>query len=456
MHAEGCQGCPDGGSEEPADRRRDARVLAAMTVLLAVLLVAVPAAVRRTAPDPLSGGPAPPSGVYTAPTRGSLYTDGAFVEGVRRQPWTTGPAGQDVPEPALDTRHVVFAGTFPGGRWALVAGADPARPRPPDADGDGRRDLDRLGSVAIAWFTGPAEATPEQMTVHGVPRVVAADEPTALTNPATGTAVIIGAPGDRIEVSFGLRLAADGVPRRDYEPVGDWHGVVSLREVPAASLDRVLRYRVLRDGDVLTGGSDSIPDVRSRLPEIYFDRVRTAPPPAPGDRAALAAIDDLSRRTGVPVPVLPSPRILWAGDLATWDGGSARLTVLAVQTPDGLSYVAAALGWDTGGGEVARTECGSELRPAGTPIERSVVVVRCDPASGPGDAPTDGLVVVAPPGAATARAVDGDDRVVAEYPLTDGVAVAPVPPGLATVQVLDAGGATIADRAPMGAVDFGD
>ena len=32
----------------------------------------------------------------------------------------------------------------------------------------------------------------------------------------------------------------------------------------------------------------------------------------------------------------------------------------------------------------------------------------------------------------------------------------PVPPGLATVQVLDAGGATITDRAPMGAVDFGD
>jgi hypothetical protein len=426
-----------------------------MAVLLAVVLVAFPSAVRRTAQDAGPGGPAPPSGVYTTPTRGSLYTDGAFVEGVRRQPWTTGPDGDDVREPPLDTRHVVFAGTFPGGRWALVAGADADGPRPPDEDGDGRRDLDRLGYVAVAWLTGPAGATPEQMTVHGVPRVVDADEPTALINPATGSAVIVGAPGDRIEVSFRLRMAADGTPRRDFEPVSDWHGVASLRELPAASLDGALRYRVLRDGDVLTGPADSLRH-DPRLPAIDFDRVRAAPPPASGDLAAIAAVDDLLGRTGVSASFVPSFRILWAGDLAVRDGGSARLTVLAVETPDGPYYVAGALGWDAAGGRVATAGCGSEVWPAGTPVERSVVVVRCDPAGGPAGSPTDSLVVVAPPGTATARAMDGDDRVVAEYPLVDGVVVAPVPPGLATVEVLDAGGNGVAERAPMRTVDFGD
>jgi hypothetical protein len=452
VHAEDCQSFPDLASAEQAGLVREARVLTAMAVLLAVVFVAVPFAVSRTAHET---GPAPSSGVYTTPTRGSLYTDGNFVEGVRRQPWSSGPAGADVPEPPLDTRHVVFAGTFPGGRWALVAGADPGGPLPPDDDGDGRRDLDRLGWVAIAWFTGPAGATPEQMTVHGVPRVVDADEPTALTNPATRTAVIVAAPDDRIEVSFLVRLAPDGTPHRDYEPVGDWHGVASLREVPLASLDRALRYRVLRDGDVLTGPSDAIQDLDVRLPEIRFDQVRAAPPLAPGDRAAITAIDDLSARTGVAVAFLPSFRILWAGDLVTRDGGPARLTVLAVETPDGPYYVAGALGWGVGSGQVATTLCGSEVRPAGTAIERAVVVVRCDRTGGTGRAPTDSLVVVAPRGTAMARALDADERVVAEYVLADGVAVAPVPPGLATVEVLDVDGTTVDHRAPMDVADLG-
>lgn len=459
MHAEDSQRFPDLVSAELADRlrtrRREARIVAAMAVLLAVVFVVVPFAVSPTARDPGPAGPAPPSGVYTTPTRGSLYTDGNFVEGMRRQPWTSGPAGKDVPEPPLETRHVVFAGTFPGGRWGLVAGADPGGPLPPDLDGDGRRDLGRLGSVAVAWFTGPAGATPEQMTVHGVPHVVDADEPTALTNPATGSAVIVAAPGDRIEVSFHLRLGADGTPHRDYEPVGDWHGIAVLREVPVASLDRALRYRVLRDGDVLTGPSDSLHDLDVSVSEITFEYVRAVPLPAPGDRAAIAAIDDLAGRTGVAVPFLPSLRILWAGDLPTRDGSSARLTVLAAETPDGPYYVAGALGWDVGGGQVATTVCGSEVRPAGTRIERSVVVVRCDPAGSPGTAPTDSLVVVAPPGTAMARALDADDRVVAEYALTDGVAVVPVPPGLAVVEAAVPGGRT-EHRPPMGTADLGD
>ena len=57
----------------------------------------------------------------------------------------------------------------------------------------------------------------------------------------------------------------------------------------------------------------------------------------------------------------------------------ARLTVLAVETPDGPSYVAGALGRGVGGGEVATTVCGSEIRPASTAIEPSSEATRPPP-----------------------------------------------------------------------------
>jgi hypothetical protein len=416
--------------------------------------------VSRTEQDAGPAAPAPSSAaVYSAPTRGSLADEAFFVDGVRRLPWTGGPAGDDVPEPPLDSRHVVFAGTFSFGRWVLVAGADPDEPLPRDENGDGRRELDRLDTVAIAWFSGPEDATPEEMTLTTVPRIVAADEPTSLVESRRGGMVIVAAPGDRIEVSALLQLNADGTPRREYERVSDWNGVVVRQEVPIASHERGYRYRVIRDGTVLTGTYESIPDPDFRQPAIEFDRLRPAPPPAPGDYAAAAAIDDLFGRTGVSAPFVPSSTIVWAGDLATRDGGSARLTVLAVVMPasDGSPYyVTGALGFDAGGSEVATTSCGAEFRPGDPPPDQSVFVLRCDPAGGPGDAPTDSLVVVAPPASAVAKALDAGGRVLAEYALTDGVAVAPVPPGLATVQVLDDAGASVAIRAPMDEADFGD
>ena len=70
---------------------------------------------------------------------------------------------------------------------------------------------------------------------------------------------------------------------------------------------------------------------------------------------------------------------------------------------------------------------------------------------------TPSLVTEGPEAAidAMARALDADERVIAEYVLAGGVAVAPVPPRLSTVEVLDADGTTVDQRAPMDVADLG-
>jgi len=434
-------------------QQRRKRALGALAAALAVIVVAVPVVVSLTGQDTGPAAPASSSAaVYATTTRGSLAGENFFVDGVRRLPWTGGPAGDTVPEPPLDSRHVVFAGTFSFSRWVLVAGADPDGPLPPDEDGDGRRDLDQLDSVLIAWFRGPEDATPEEMTPATEPRIVAADEPTSLTESARGGLVIVAAPGDRIEMSGRAMFEQDGTPRREYEPVSDWNGVVVRQDVPIASFDRAMRYRVIRGGNVVTGTYDTIPNADFRLPDVDFARLRPAPPAAPGDAAVPAAIDDLFGRTGVSFPFV-EVSILWAGDLPARDGRSARLSLLAVLMPDdGPYYVTGALGWDQGGGQVATASCGSEFRPTTTALDSSVFVMRCDATTG---APTDSLVVVAPPtGFPTVRTVTGGQG-LDEVAVIDGVGVLPVPPGPFEVEVVDTSGGGLRYD-PMGTADLGD
>jgi hypothetical protein len=183
-------------------------------------------------------------------------------------------------------------------------------------------------------------------------------------------------------------------------------------------------------------------------------RLRDAPPAHPGDAAAPTLIEDLLTRTGV-APDSITATIMWAGDLGTRDGGSARVTIIAVELPSGAVYVGGVLGHvpDEGPPGVL---CGSELRAAGIRVEELTVVLVCDPEPGR-DVPVDSarLVVVAPPDATTVRPLTAEGRPTGTYRLTDGVAVLPAPENLhATVEVLDAVGDTVDARAPMGYADL--
>jgi hypothetical protein len=432
------------------DRRRKERALAAVGAVLAVVLVAVPIALSRTADDPGPAAPAHSSGVYTTPTRGGLSDDLDFVEGVRRLPWTNGPAGSDGLEAPLDSRRVVYASDVPGARWALVAGASPTA-LPPD-EGVDPADLGERTSMVIAWFTGPSGATVEEMSLYSVPRVVRPDRPTALADTVTGVAVIVAAPGDRIEVSRTASIDTDGTPTREYTSEDAPQGIAVVSETPvAASIDRALKYRVITGSAVFSDRADAYPNPDFTPPDVELARLRPAPSPAPGDATVVVAIDEELSRSGL-VPPAVSFTELWAGDVPTTDGGSGRLTLLAAEFSGGGVHVVAGLGWDGGGGPMTRA-CGSEARPAGTPLDDQVFVVRCDPENG---VPTNSLVVVAPPGTASARALDAGGGPLADYPLVDGVAVVPVPANLATVEVLDAHGETVYDDPPMGHAPLGD
>jgi hypothetical protein len=446
-----------------AGRRRQALLIAAAATVVAVL-VAVPAVRSEQGRDTDPASPALSTGVYTTPTRGILSDEPAFLEGMLRLPWTNGPGGRDVPEPHLDTRHVVWAGLVADEQWVLVAGADPAAPLPPDDDGDGRRELDQLDRIVFAWFSGPRDGIAQEMTLFSAPRVVEAGEPAALTD-SGGRGIVVAAPDDTVEVSDEVLTSPDGTPRREYEVVPDFEGVAILHLGPVSSLDRSLSYRITRDGQRRTGPFDTLPNPDFVVPDIEFDHLRAAPPPAPGDQATTAAIDELLGRTGfqaeryqaapgpgcqpgrAPCGLIDPVTILWAGDLATVDGAAARLTVLAVGL-EGPFYVTGALGKGVGG-QVRSSTCGSEIRPLGTAPADLVVVLRCDVDTGPDD-----LVVVAPRGATTAVALDSAGSQLATYALDDGVAVVSAPANLASVVVIGADGETIDERAPIGEVDW--
>jgi hypothetical protein len=440
-----------------AGRRRQALLAAAAAAVVAVL-VAVPAVRSDLGRDDEPAAPAPHTGVYTTPTRGDLSDESAFLEGMLRRPWTSGPAGENVTEPPRDTRRVVYATERNSGRWVLVAGADPAA-LPPD-EGVDPADLDEVGSVAIAWFAGPFGGAPEEMRVYGQPEIVDADEPTAVLSPTepygsstVNRVVVVGAPDDQVEVAWFRQIAPEGEVFREFERVTTVAGVADVDAGQVdASIDRALRYRVVRDGTEFSGLPVTEPRPDFVPPEIDLARLRPAPPQAPADAAVAPAVDALISRLGVWAHILELT-VLWAGDLPTPPGGT-RVTVLASQYDDWGVYLTGALGRDSGGRLRAGT-CGSEIRPSGTPPDELVVVLRCGSDVGSADAPTDSLVVVAPPAATTARALDARGELIRRYPLTDGVAVVPFPADLASVAVTDADGETIDERAPMGEVDWG-
>jgi hypothetical protein len=435
-----------------AGRRRQWQ-LAAMTAAVVAVLVSVPVIRSALDRDSEPAAPGTTTGVYTGPTRGDLAEDLNFVQVVRRLPWAGGPAGSPIPEPPVESRHVVFVGHVPNAVWALVAGSPPGAPLPPDDDGDGTPDLEQLESVAIAWFAGPYDASAGDMTLQSVPRVVRADQPTALTDRRTTFSVVVAAPSDRIEVCTDKWIELDGEVICGFREVYSLEGVAYPASTIQASIDRVTRYRVVRDGIEFTGTTDAYPDPDFVPAPFDVARLRPAPAPAPGDAAIDAATDEFLSRTGLPTTSVDFT-VVWAGDLPMGGGGTARLSVVAAELKDGGVWVTGTLGWDAGDGQVATAFCGSEIRPAGIPLEEQFFVLRCDDSGDRPDIPTDSYVVVAPPEAAAAH-MWHDDELVGASPLTDGVAVFPDPGPEATVEILDRDGRSIDRQAPMGTADFG-
>ena len=426
-------------------RRRWAFAAAAVVVLLLV-----PAVRSWTAPVAPTTPAAADHDVYGSPTRGALADDAAVLAAVAALPW----AFDGYPEsdaPPVSDRHVVWAGDVENRRWALVAGPDPTAPQ-----GRMRRTTDRAvpGAVALAWFQGGPTHDVGDMHLRALRYGVDPRLPAAFLDAESRMLIIVGDPDDEIEVSRRPRIEADGSLSRRFDPEPDWNGVAVVLADSIAPVDLALRYRVLRNGSWITGVPDSDGVRDAGPPGVSVELLRPLPPEAPGDAAAGQALTDALARTDLH-PSLVSTALVWAGDLPRDDGGSARLTVLTMEVPTGAVYVMGALGWETGGA-VATASCGSEIRTAGTPVGAQVYVLRCTSGSRSGPLPVHGLVVVAPPGAATARALDSTGAEITRIPLVDGVAVQPLPADLATVEVLDADGNPLDRREPLASSGLDD
>ncbi|MGY1687360.1 hypothetical protein ACI8AK_17395 [Geodermatophilus sp. SYSU D00867] len=431
------------------DRRRRTGI-AAVAVAVAAVVVAVPVVVRGgDDPVPTAGVAAPgeaAADVLSGPTRGSLAGDAAFVEGVRRLPWSSADVG--VPEPAVADRHVVFAGDVAGARWALVAARTGAQPPPLVPDPELETDLGARGGTVVAWFTGPAGARAEQMTVQDVPHAVDPSLPLAYADTGIDAVVVVAAPGDVVSVSERPEVAADGTVSRTWTEVAAPDGVAVLDRGPSSlPSDAAFRYRVERDGSVLATG---MPDTRwggAPPGDLDVTWAREQPPAAPGDEMRTGEMESLLARTGLTADAVAFT-VLWAGDVPAPTVGTARVAVFSATLPSGAVYVGttAAVAVDRSGS--AGWSCGSELRAAGEG-DRAVAAV-CEVTDASADPPVlPTLVVVAPPGATTVRLLDAAGGVLGETALDDGVAVVAAPGDLASVETLDAAGAVLERAEPL-------
>jgi len=135
---------------------------------------------------------------------------------------------------------------------------------------------------------------------------------------------------------------------------------------------------------------------------------------------------------------------------------AARVGLLAATLPSGAVFVQASMGIDLGDGSVGGTWCGRGIEPAGPPVADRTFALRCDATDMSANSDVvSSLVVVAPPGTASARAVGLDGEVLAEFALTDGVAVLPFPARTATVETLAADGSVLRSTRPLTSADLG-
>ncbi|RBY81442.1 hypothetical protein DQ239_02325 [Blastococcus sp. TF02-09] len=417
--------------------RHRAELLAAAVAVVAVLLGAQAGASRlldgsdRSTAAPT---PTPAVDVLGLPARGPLAGDAAVLEALVQLPWASdgAPAGRDpvvsgIPDPRVETRRVLWAGDSPAGlRLAVVAGENNAQPV--DRDPERQSDLGALGSTAVAVFVGPAGAPVDQLRLTGVPHGRTDGRPIALRDATTGTALVLAAPGDYVEIAERPEYDADGVESFDFRPVDAPDGAALI----TAEHGYAMQYRVWRDGGTVVDGQP-------------FDTV-LSDPAAPGDEAAIAAALDVRflRSPAAEAPLDASSLVVqsglppeqvdvvvpWTGSVPSRDGLPMTATLTTATLPSSAVLVSLTVSRSFADGSRGSSDCGDGwytkvLPGGGINIAERTFVFRCTThdMSGLGGSELTSLVVVAPVGAATARLLDGTGAVLAEVPLDDGVLV---------------------------------
>ena len=399
-------------------------------------------------PDPVRGprsNPVTSSELLERPTRGSLASDSAFVDGVRALPWTSGPpetlpdgrvlAGP--PEPPPEQRTVVFAGDVPDGRWAVVVGPIDFGAGPGELPGiPGEPDL------AAVVFTGPKGAALEQMAIAGGVNSVPANWTPALLDPQTGTVLVIATPGDQVEVSARPEIDADGNGSRSYREVETVDGVAVVQLTTGGQDTWAPTYRVVREGRPqselypwpVAGPDDAVPDL-----SIGFPR---GEPTSTGRALAARTADRILGEVGLPSADV-QVAAQWVGPLP--GSGQEEVAVVTVTLPSGAVVVAAQLPEPDGAvGSSMGGICGRAVLPAGPPASRRMYALTCDVYDvESGVRRGTSLVVVGPRDVTLVRIYGRNGAFVSEHPSDDGVLAIPLPPNTDAVEAVVPGGVSL-------------
>jgi hypothetical protein len=377
------------------------------------------------------------------PTRGALAGDRAFLAGLARQPWETGaltggraPVAPVVPEPG--TARVLFAGDVPGGRWALLA-ARRQQVQRPDASAE---------DPLVAWFTGPVGAAPGDMALATAPTPLVPGRSPALVDPRSGALVVVGAPGDVVEVSARDEIDARGGSSRTWTTAGTTDGV-SLARLDPVDLPWTwsVAYRVLRDGRVLPPASPDVvrTGLAAGLPPLGV-RYPRGTPSAEGRQAAEWAAFTAAATAGLaPEDVAISARVV-APAPAPADGALALVTVVL---PSGALMVSGQWTGALPDGQPGGADCGIDVRPAGPPPEERVLAAGCHLFAPAEDRQLDSvLLVAAPPSVARVRVYGADGVFLDEFEPVDGELVVPMPLGTREVEAVTGTGVLLG-RTPL-------
>jgi len=385
------------------------------------------------------------TGVLDSPTRGSLAGDRAWLDGLLDLEWEYD--GDSVPDPDPLDRRVVWAGDVPGARWALVVG---------EVDGE---------TVGF-WYAGRPGAEPFEMTRDEPVTAFAPGEPVAYTASLLGfplanyepeepqPMVVVSAPGDAVEVSQRILVAADGTMSRDYVPVDTLDGVAVTMLEGSTEFGVAASYQVVRDGRVVHRAS----------PQSMYSIVLQGPADLPAARpltgsapesAVAAALQEALRPLGVGLDLLRA-ELLWAGPIPA---GTQRAgaVVLAVTTPSGGRVVVAeaALGsvFDAAdSGDQQRTTsfqaspCLVGTLPAEASLGDAALAMRCGVAD-PGTGTRAGSIVMTGPPTATDAVLMAADGATLGGPvlLAGGGAAVVDDPAAVTVRFVDASGAVLVE-----------
>jgi hypothetical protein len=425
-------------------RRRSRAALAAGGLVALVVLVGVPVVAATVAeaprgevadPSERTSAPSRAPSLYSLPTRGSLADDDDWLTDVAALDWgpvdpALQPPGTEVPEPPLDSRKVAFAGDVPSGRVALVLGLEDNR-------------------LVHAWFTGSEGAAADEMELASFPSASGHEDALALRDAPDPTIravtlVVVGQPGDTVDIGLTPVVEASGETRADRLDVDVEDGIATVEvdipepfwrtggDVRVRRSGGADRGMTIEDSDRLRGDVPSPPlvaDIRPADPRGLLDR--TDPAASAWPAASQVADYGLTAEQAGLTLLAAGPlgaRVDQYGELYGMTHPSGATSTWLVTYSPGAP--------DRGSSLVTFPPA-----PAGTALLDRVIAVQA----------MAGLLVSAPSGV-EAQVVDDSGAVLLTVPLERGAATAPFTDQRygSTVRILGADGDVLAETPLVG------